>query len=66
MLFSKAYAAAIIDFAANPCNKNNPLPTYILPKAKLLVEPTRDTNKLELPIEVRDCNRRVIDVMLTS
>ena len=66
MLFSKAYTTTIIDFTTNPYNKNNPLPTYILPKAKLLVEPTRDTNKLELPTEVRDCNRRVIDVMLTS
>jgi len=30
------------------------------------VQPTRDTDESELSTEVRDCNRRVIDVMLTS
>ena len=66
MLFGEAYAAAIVDFAADPCNENDPLPTHILPEAELLVEPTGDTDKSEPPTEVRDCNRRVIDVMLTS
>ena len=66
MLFSNAYNYAILAFTTNPCNKNNPLPTYFIPKAKLLEEPTRLTKEFVLSIEVRDYNRRIIDIILTS
>jgi hypothetical protein len=66
VLFGEAHDAAIIDFAADPRNENDPLPTQFLPEAELPLEPTGDTDESELSTEVRDRNRRVIDVMLTS
>lgn len=66
MLFGEDQSAAIIAFAADPRNKNKPLPIQFLPRDKLPVQPTGDTDESELSTEVRDCNRRVIDVMLTS
>ena len=66
MLFSNAYNYAILAFTTNPYNKNNLLPIYFIPKAKLLEEPTRLTKESVLSIEVRDYNRRVINIIITS
>ena len=66
MLFGDAHNRAIEAFAVDPRNENDPLPTYIVPEAELPREPTGLTEESAPSTEVRGCNRRVIDVMLTS
>lgn len=51
MLFGEAHNAAILDFAADPRNENDPLPIQFLPQAELPVEPTGDTEESELSTE---------------